>query len=456
LADQRKTVTQHLTQKQVEDYSRNALPAAELLTVVDHFASCDVCRRLIESAVNGDTVFLSLRAQVFDDDAVAGIPNHLTMDQAAAYVDRHLSGEELQTVNDHLTHCEECELAIDDLREFRNEIAPSLDRAYEPAKAASAASLPSPAEATPTRKESLWQKTLSSLAAPFRVSPVPAFGGAALALLLLAVIGWFVWRTPPDREPQIALAPTPSPQPTASQPDTQPTPLLPAAPAAPVVAQLNDGSGVFAVDQQGKLSGADNLPAGYQNLVKKALTTGKIEKSAQLQGLSRASSSLMGANGNQRDFSVLEPLGNVLLTNQPTFRWSPAEGATAYVVEVYDEKFSPVASSPQLTALTWTTTLPRGSVYSWQVKALKEGQEVTAPRPPAPQAKFRILDQARANELAKARRSYASSHLTLGLLYADAGLLREAEQEFRLLQRANPDSDLARNLLRQIQSLRRQ
>jgi hypothetical protein len=90
------------------------------------------------------------------------------------------------------------------------------------------------------------------------------------------------------------------------------------------------------------------------------------------------------------------------------------------------------------------------------VKAIKAGEEITAPRPPAPQAKFRVLDQAKANELARARRTHASSHLTLGLLYADAGLLREAEQEFRLLQRANPNSDLARNLLRQVQSLRRQ
>jgi hypothetical protein len=88
------------------------------------------------------------------------------------------------------------------------------------------------------------------------------------------------------------------------------------------------------------------------------------------------------------------------------------------------------------------------------VKAIKEGQEVTSPRPPAPQAKFRVLDQAKANEIARAKRDFASSHLTLGLLYADAGLLREAEQEFRSLRRANPDSDVARNLLRQVQSLR--
>lgn len=85
---------------------------------------------------------------------------------------------------------------------------------------------------------------------------------------------------------------------------------------------------------------------------------------------------------------------------------------------------------------------------------MKDGQEITSPRPPAPQAKFRILDQAKANELAKAKRAYGSSHLTLGLLYTEAGLLKEAEAELRALRRANPDSEVARNLLRQVQTLR--
>jgi len=64
------------------------------------------------------------------------------------------------------------------------------------------------------------------------------------------------------------------------------------------------------------------------------------------------------------------------------------------------------------------------------------------------------MDQAKVNELAKAKRAYASSHLTLGLLYAEAGLLKEAEQELRLLRKANPNSELARTLLRQVQALR--
>ena len=164
----------------------------------------------------------------------------------------------------------------------------------------------------------------------------------------------------------------------------------------------------------------------------------------------------MGSGNGKNGFAVLEPIGNVLLTNRLTFRWTAMEGATGYIVEVFDEKFNPVTASQQLTALTWTTRLPQGHVYSWQVKATKDGQEVTAPRPPAPQAKFRVLDQAKASELDNARRAHPSSHLTLGMLYADAGLLREAEQEFRLLQQANPNSELARNLLRQVQSLRRQ
>ena len=429
----------HLTQNQIEDYCKHQLAAADVLPVTDHLGTCDACRAQIEVAANGDAAFFTLRSDVFDE--ASDTSAHLTMDQTAAYVDRHLTGEELRVADDHLTQCEECVFAVNDLRAFRNEIAPSLDREYAPALV--------PAPVQPTSRG--WVASLPRNFRPFGVSPLPAFGGAALAILALAFIAWLVWRKPEQREPQIANTPTP-----ASQPGAPPqVELPPASQPAPAVAQLNDGAGVLTLDRQGKLSGADQLPPAYQNLVKKTLSSGRIEKSSQLEGLTRPPSSLMSSDNPKNEFAVLEPLGNVLLTNTPTFRWSPMEGATGYVVEVYDEKFNPVISSPQLTELEWTTLLQRGKVYSWQVKASKDGEEVTSPRPPAPQAKFRVLDLAKSNELANARRAYASSHLTLGLLYADAGLLREAEQEFRLLQKANPNSDLARNLLRQVQSLRR-
>src|SRR5262249_14401586 len=157
--------------------------------------------------------------------------------------------------------------------------------------------------------------------------------------------------------------------PEPGSPEIQPTPPE----TTPIVAQLNDGGNVLTLDQQGKLSGADSLSPDYQSLVKKALSTGRIEKSTQLQGLTRPPSSLMGPDDPKTGFSVLEPTGNVLLTNHPTFRWSTMEGATGYIVEAYDAAFKPVASSPQLTDATWTTTLPRGAFYSWQVKAIKDG-----------------------------------------------------------------------------------
>jgi hypothetical protein len=455
-------LVEHLTPKQLEDFRRRRLGVAELLTVSDHLGGCEACRRRLEGAVNGDAAFFALRAEVFGD--ATGIPSpgsaraHLTPEQTALYVEGNLSGDDLQTATDHLTGCGQCVLAVDDLRAFRDQIAPSLGREYRPA-------------AVPAPTAAWWRRAVAPLPALFRASPAPAFG-AALAALLLVMFGWLVWRTPPGRELKQEVAtssvpasqPAPQPSPASqpeSSPQTAPAPSQPAStpppPPAAVVAQLNDGEGRLTLDEEGRLAGADRLPPAYRKKLKEALATRRIERPPQLRGLTRPPSALMSAGNGEKEFSVIEPAGEVLLTDRPTFRWSPSEGATAYVVEVYDDKFNLVIASPRLTDVAWAATraLPRGGVYAWQVKAFKDGREVTSPRPPAPQARFRVLDRAKANELERARRAYPSSHLTLGLLYAEAGLLKEAEQELRLLQKANPDSELARRLLRQVQALRR-
>ena len=406
---------EHLSQKQVEDYSLRQLSAAELLAVSDHLGECEICRGRVERSLSGDVAFLGLHEEAFGENGFESA--HLTAGQTADYVDQNLAGEALQMVDDHLSGCEQCLLAVTDLRAFRDEIAPSLDRRYGPA---------------PVSKGG-WLRKFESL---FKVGPVPAFGAAALAVLVVATIAWFVWRTREEKAPEVVAVSSPTPP--VSQPTPSPEPSLQPSPAPEVVAQLNDGE----------------VPPAYQNLVKKALTSQRIERSSQLQGLTRQGSSLMGSGNQAREFSVLEPVGSVSLSDRPAFRWSAMEGATGYVVEVYDDQFKLAASSQQLTNRSWTIQqpLPRGKVYSWQVKAIKDGQEITSPRPPAPQAKFRVLNQSKANELARAKRAYSSSHLTLGLLYADAGLLKEAEQQFRLLLRSNPNSPLARTLLRQVQS----
>ena len=121
---------EHLTQKQIEDYCRKRLGVAELLSVSDHLSVCETCRLQIEYAINGDAAFFALRSEVFGDAAAISSRAHLTAEQTAGYVDSNLSGEEQQIVADHLTHCEQCALAVDDLYAFRNQIAPSLEREY--------------------------------------------------------------------------------------------------------------------------------------------------------------------------------------------------------------------------------------------------------------------------------------------------------------------------------------
>ena len=206
-------MVEHLTQKQVEDYCRQQLSVAELLSVSDHLGECEACRGRVESAMSCDAALFAMRAEVFSE--AAGISStqaaraHLTEEQTASYVDRKLSGEELQIVSDHLSSCGQCALAVDDLDAFRNEVAPSLEREYHPAT-------------VPSKAEGWWQRTFASLPAFFQVSARPAFG-AAMAVLLLALTGWFIWWTLRDREPkqEIVALPAPTSQPT---PEPQPAP----------------------------------------------------------------------------------------------------------------------------------------------------------------------------------------------------------------------------------------
>jgi hypothetical protein len=154
---------------------------------------------------------------------------------------------------------------------------------------------------------------------------------------------------------------------------------------------------------------------------------------------------------------LLRPVGTVVLSHRPLFRWRALKDADSYVVKIYDADFNEVAASPPLAATTWTVprALVRGPTYSWQVTARVGDREILSPVKPAPEARFMVLEQAKANELAKAKNASPDSPLTLGILYAQAGLLDEAEYEFQTLLRANPQSTLVQKLLRSVRAKRR-
>ena len=90
--------------------------------------------------------------------------------------------------------------------------------------------------------------------------------------------------------------------------------------------------------------------------------------------------------------------------------------------------------------------LPRGRTYTWQVVAESAGRRLVAPAPPEPDVRFRVLDASRAEALSAAR-SRRASHLVLGVLYAEAGLIDDAHRELLALHRDNPASRTAEALV---------
>src|SRR5262245_33708526 len=97
---------------------------------------CDMCRLKIERVFDGDEAFFAMKSEVFDvadeTDISSAEATHLTFERTAEFVDGALTGEDLQVVNDHLSGCEQCALSVNDLRAFRDQVTPGLDREYHP------------------------------------------------------------------------------------------------------------------------------------------------------------------------------------------------------------------------------------------------------------------------------------------------------------------------------------
>ncbi len=158
--------------------------------------------------------------------------------------------------------------------------------------------------------------------------------------------------------------------------------------------------------------------------------------------------------GRERDTSALEPLspiGRIVVEDRPQFEWTAA-GRSRYVVEIFDEQYRPVATSPRLTATRWVPPhpLPADRILTWQVTAFDRVGSITAPRPPSSEARFFILERDRAR-LIRSLEQQERPSISLGIAYAESGALAEAQRELSALIAANREVETARQLLQQVQ-----
>lgn len=442
------TLTEHISDEIFARYARRNAGAPEILQVQTHIAACAACRAKLARIVDEEKAFTAaIHADFAFEDCMDDPAAHLDYEQLEFFVDDKLDGVDREIATSHLAICAECAKDLHDLRMYREIAVAAPAKVSEPIAESS--------------KRFFWQKI-------FDFGSVGSFAPIAAILLIAVFAGAWFFLLRENSGGEIAQsnvnqnmalsnfnAGNNSPAPDSS-PETSPTisPALPeAAPKNETQYALNDGQ--LKIDDRGNvLAGAENLSPSTQNLIKQSLQSEKISVANNLPGGSNSGVLMSERNAeNGVPFALRAPIGKIILENQPELRWKPLPGAQNYSVAIVDEKFRVVAESGKLSGTSWkpSKALPRGANYSWQVTAVKaDGAETVSPSSPAPQARFRVVEQNLFDEISRLKQSGKPSRLALGVLYAKAGLRQEARIEFEKLLRENPASPLARKLLQSV------
>ena len=427
----------HLSEQDIERYRNCELLPDEILALDDHLANCGSCQAEIRAGQEAteQRIMTALQAETDFDDT------HLLYQQMADYVDDRLGDVEIEIVDGHLEICRNCKMEVEDLLATKARLAEFPAERYSPRE-------------TPN----LWQR----LTALWQMSSIRIPMQAVTAIVLVALIAWVLvlYSRKHAEEARIqagqqdktvagnsAIPPPESGTTNESSQQDQSN--------ARLVVDLIDGDHHVGLNSEDKLLGLESVSIQIQSEVASALKNGRVKAPSFMVDLRGQSGRLMGAGSST--YGLLNPIATAVESRTPTLRWRAIAGAESYVVTIYSSDSRKIVASGPLTETKWNVSAPleRGRTYTWQVRASKNGEEVVMPPPAAPEAKFRIIDQNNFQEIQLARKSHASSHLMLGIVYAGSGLLDESQREFQKLLDANPKSPVTRSLLRSVESLRR-
>lgn len=472
-------MSDHISTTQMERFCARTLPVSELTITVQHLASCKACHQLFQETQERRRNYAPVSFTLAPEKWLQH--EHLTYEQLAPYVENRLNGDEHELLDLHLQLCGECR---EDVRSFQ------LSRQQAETETKNV----HPFIVQPTLREKLLSRW-NWLTTGWR----PVYATAVVIILISSVILVALLsernRTSNEQarqlqsrqsseavtEPSVnssnlptqangnseTIAVSPATKTNSANKfenssrsnttrSTSPVQKVLPEPNRPSIDQtvaLNDGQERVFVGSSGQLTGLNNLPTETQATIKGVLLARNIERPAALQEIEGETSGLRGAASGSPSFKLLSPTRTVIANDRPTFNWTQVAGATSYRVQVVDSHNLEVANSGELTSTEWTLTKPlaRGIVYTWVVTAVVNGQEVIAPSASEPEMKFKVLDEKTLQEI-KALQQRTRSHLAFGILYARAGMRAEAEREFQMLVKQNPNSSIAQQLLRTIQS----
>jgi hypothetical protein len=204
-------------------------------------------------------------------------------------------------------------------------------------------------------------------------------------------------------------------------------------PHAPRVSTAETKSGPPGIDLD--ITELDTLPDALRQGATLLLTTETPEPPDAIANLAVAS----GEN-------VLRPVSEAVEETQPVLYWSAAFGEPPYTVSIADERGQVIARAQGIQNTSWMvlTPLRRGGEYTWQVTVAGATE----------QASFRVLDDGQVMLWRAMLAAHRDSHLVVGLVAEQLGMLAIAEREYTALTKSFPDSNTAALLLNNVSDLR--
>ncbi len=412
----------HLSTEEIRNYLGRKLSQHDFNRASDHVHSCKVCYR----------DFLAELQERFpieiDLEELAGMQGwHLEGEEFAAYVEGRMDELDFECASLHLEECGSCMEKTSAAFEYRLE-NPRVTRSAR-------------------RKEpSTWSRYLPSV----QSISLPRLQLAAAAVLVIALmLTLWVLKQPKAARPQVADAPeTFSPDSAPQQPTVHVGPG-----AGPQTSHGVDGS---VSNQVAANASSEKREVKRQgDATERVLIASDLIMPPAIEMLDRTPSiAVRGNHTSTQSFTIVRPYATVISNDRPTFSWTTLSGATSYTVSVFDADLHLIRTSEPLTETQWLMPhrLEAGIVYTWTVTALKDGQEVVSPASPA-RAEFEILEEPELRILKRIVRR-TTSHAARGVLYAEAGLLDEAEKEFQTHSNLRPADERVKGLLRTVQSWR--
>jgi hypothetical protein len=434
-------VTHHLSTSELEQFCVSALAEDQIAAAASHTAHCEDCHERFVAELRrqrGDApISFTLKPEFWFRN------EHVDFDLLVELADKTLDDNLQEIIDVHLRACEVCS---EDVRTFlatREATAGEMKVSYGRSDSHSAH-----VELPAVR----WQRL------PVR----PAYALAAAVLVAIALLIGVIAinrrsgsleagnNNQTDTRENKSASSSPS-----SPPNTVST--LTAADDLTTIAKLKDVPGEVTIDKSGRVTGLDETSEITRQHIARAVLSERINTATVLRELAATKSGLRGTEDTAKEARLLYPARRVVIENRPVFKWGRLPEATYYRVYVLDANGNQVVQSEDLppTQTQWKaqTSLRRGQIFSWVVTTFVDGKEIVSPPASASEMKFAVLSTNDLQELNRLKKQ--NSRLALGVFYARAGLLTEAEHEFQQLIQLNPQSELPRKLLQGVRSMPR-